>query len=48
MTEDSNTLTKAITAALAILIVAAFARCGLKAATAMPDMAERTRIAVMY
>lgn len=45
---DCNTLTKAITATLAVLIVVAFARAGLQTATAMPHMAERTRIAAMY
>ncbi|WP_295038172.1 hypothetical protein [Sulfitobacter sp.] len=45
---DRNTLTKAITAALAVAIVLAFARAALETATAMPDMAERTRIAAMY
>ena len=45
---DRNTLTKAITATLAVLIVVAFARAGLQTAMAMPDMAERTRMAAMY
>ncbi|WPZ28950.1 hypothetical protein T8A63_15140 [Sulfitobacter sp. OXR-159] len=45
---NRNTLTKAITAVLAVLIVVAFARAALETATAMPDMAERTRIAAMY
>jgi hypothetical protein len=45
---DSNTLTKAITATLAVLIVLAFARAAVETAAAMPGMAERTRIAAMY
>lgn len=45
---DRNTLTKAITAMLAVLIVLAFARAGLATATALPGMAERTKIAAMY
>lgn len=43
-----DTFTKAITVTLAALIALAFAHAGLKTALALPGMAERTRVTVMF